>query len=312
MLLVAFARGQSAPPVPICRPALTISKAGAKPFAAIAFSPSGRLAVAGEHAICIYDVDGRNGLAPIAQTLRAHTAPVLAMRFEDANALVSVARDESAKIWDAGSGKLLHSAKLIWGEEPICAMAPGGQPFVAEAALRRVGLWNYRTGKQIRRFEANDSPVSALAFAPDGKSLVIGTFKGVVRVVEVASWKVTRMIDLDAPVRSVAASRKQVLVGYEDGTVAVLNFGELDSIPQVRRQTGSINALAFSANGKRFASASADGTIKVWDTGTLKLICSLEGRSAAVLAIAFSVDGREIVSSDADGNVNYWRVPGGN
>jgi WD40 repeat protein len=67
--------------------------------------------------------------------------------------------------------------------------------------------------------------------------------------------------------------------------------------------------VAFSADGKRFASGSADKTVKVWDTETLKLVGSMIGHSARVLSVVFSPNGHQMASGDADGNVNFWTVP---
>lgn len=300
------------PPEDIRKPDLTISAASASPIAVIAYNPNGRfLAVAGsDNAIRVYDArPGDRLTAGLEQTLTGHTAPILAIGFQDTNRLVSVSLDHTAKMWDIASGKLLHSVELNFGKQLISAIAPGNQPFLAGAALTQVRLWNYQTGEPLKKFEANDSDVAALAFTPDGKLLVIGTTKGVVRVMDVATWKVTRAIDLDTPVHSLAASANHILVGYEDGTVALLNLGDQDSIPQLKQQTGAINAVAFSAKGERFASASADQTVKVWDTGTLKLLCSLEGHRSAVLSVVFSPNGRKMASSGADGTVNYWTLP---
>ncbi|HEX3624370.1 MAG TPA: hypothetical protein VH280_02985, partial [Verrucomicrobiae bacterium] len=213
------------------------------------------------------------------------------------------------KIWDITSGKMIHSAALNFGNGMVAAFAPGEQPYLAGAVSNNVRLWNYQTGDGITNFVTNDSGVVAMAFTPDGKLLVIGTTKGVVRVLDVAAWKVTRIIDLDSPIHSLAATTNRILLGYGDGTVAMLKFEEQASIPEVKKQIGAINAVAFSPKGEQFAAASADGTVKVWDAETMKLLFSLGAHDGAVLSVAFSPNGREIVSGDVDGKVNCWRRP---
>jgi WD40 repeat protein len=123
---------------------------------------------------------------------------------------------------------------------------------------------------------------------------------------DVAAWTVARTIDLDSPIHSLAASAEHILVGYSDGTVAILHFGDQPSVPEVKKQSGTINALAFSPKGELFASASADHSVKVWDSKTWKPLCSLVGHAAPVLAVAFSPDGKKIASMDAEGVVNFW------
>lgn len=296
----------------IRKPDLTIPGHDASGTGVIAYSPNGRfLAVsAGEKVIRIYDArPGDRLTAELSKTLSGHAAQILGLDFCDTNTLVSISLDQTVKIWDIESGKLLDSADLALGKQVRFAIAPGHDSLAADSSFGKARLWNYRTGEVLKTFEPNDSWVSALAFTPDGKSLVIGTDKGVVRVMDTATWTVTRTIDLDSPVHSLAASADRIVVGYGDGTVAMLNFGEQSSVPELRKQSGVIDGLAFSPKGEQFASASADRTVKVWDTASLKLLCSQEGHPGGVLSVAFSSNGQKMASVDAGGNVNYWTVP---
>ncbi|HWD93926.1 MAG TPA: WD40 repeat domain-containing protein [Verrucomicrobiae bacterium] len=297
-------------PQEILKPNLTIPGDNSHPAAVIAYNQDGRFLAVGstDGAVRVYDARHRESIAWLTQTLTGHTAPILAIGFKDTNTLVSVSLDQTTKLWDVTSGKLLHSTQLDFGKQLVPAIAPGGEPFLAGGTLKQVRLWNYQTGALLHSFEANDSSVAALAFTPDGKLLVIGTTKGVVRVMDVAAWKVTRTIDLDTPVRSIATSLDHIAVGYFGGAVALLDFGDQPEVPEVDTQSGAILALAFSPDGEQFAVASADQTVKVWDMKKLKLLGSLDGQSGEVLSVAFSPNGHEIASGSADGTVNYWTV----
>jgi WD40 repeat protein len=311
-ILRAQNSGITAPPADVRKPDLTIPGHDITGTGMIAYCPNGRfLAVAaGDKTIRIYDSrPGDHLTSKLSKTLTNHAAQILGLCFSDTNTLVSVSLDQTVKIWNVESGKLLHSADLPLGKQIKFAIAPGHQSLAADTSFGKVRLWNYQTGEVLKTFEPNDSWASSLAFTPDGKLLVIGTDKGVIRVMDVATWTVIHTIDLDSPIYSIAASAEHILMGYGDGTVAVLNFGEQSSIPEVRKQSATINTVAFSPNGQQFASASADRTIKVWDTKTLKLLCSLEGHAASVLSVAFSPNGQKIASIDADGIVNFWTAP---
>ena len=292
------------------RPYFTITNTGAV-SGIIAYDPSGRyLAVAGDKIVHIYDTSSNNRLTvDLIRTLHSGDAQILGVAFSETNTLVSISLDQSVSTWDIQTGKVLHTAKLEFGKQICFAIAPGQSWLAADTSFGRARLWNFQSGKLLQSFEPGDSWASALAFTPDGKSLVIGTEKGVLRVMDVASWTVARVIDLDSPIKSLAASAEHIVVGYFDGTVAILNFGDQTSIPEIKKQSGAINALAFNPKGDRFASASADHSVKVWDAITLKLLCSLEGHGAAALGVVFSPDGKKMVSIDAEGVVNFWTVP---
>ena len=292
------------------RPDMTISNKS--PATAIALSADGKnLAVGNERGIRTYDRLAIGRREPrLSQTLK-EAAPVLAIGFYGTNILVSLTRDGTVNRWRIDRGGVHHGAKINFGGPFIPVFSPTNEWFIAGASLRRVWLYDDDTGKRIHDFEVDDSDVAAMAFTPDGKSLVIGSVKGVVRVLDVTAWKVTRMIDLDTPIYSIAASEKRIAVGYGDGSVAMLDLlGDQDSLPEVKQQTGVIGAVAFSPDGREFASGSADGSVKIWDSRTLKLLHSLQGNAGAVRAIVFSSDGRRVVSCGANGNVNYWSLPG--
>ncbi len=312
-----FGEGQSVPQgpaihasEPVQKPDFTITNASAVSAGIMAYNPTGRyLAVAGDRTIQIYDTNARGRLvANLARTLIGHAAQILGLAFSGTNTLVSVSADQTAKIWDVETGKVLHTAQIQLAKQLCFAIAPG-RSLAADTSFGRVRLWNFETGEILKSFEPGDSWASVLAFTPDEKSLVIGTEKGVLRVMDVATWAVTHTIDLDSPIRSLAVSAEHIVVGYSDGTVAMLNFGDQPSVPEVKKQKGAINALAFSPKGEQFASASDDHSVKVWDVATLKPNCSLEGQSAEVLAVVFSPEGQRMVSMDANGVVSFWKLP---
>ena len=73
----------------------------------------------------------------------------------------------------------------------------------------------------------------------------------------------------------------------------------------------SVEAIAWSPNGKRIASASVDGTVQVWDALTGGHVFTYRGHSFSVEAIAWSPDGKRIASASSDGSVQVWMAATG-
>jgi WD40 repeat protein len=70
--------------------------------------------------------------------------------------------------------------------------------------------------------------------------------------------------------------------------------------------SGSVNAVAFSHDGKQLASCSHDRTVRLWDPTTGAPRGTLEGHSGWVSAVAFSHDGKQLASCSHDRTVRLW------
>src|SRR5436309_518441 len=69
---------------------------------------------------------------------------------------------------------------------------------------------------------------------------------------------------------------------------------------------GSVDAVAFSADGALLASGGDDEVIRLWDVKTGKLIRKLKGHDDGILGLAFSPDGKLLASASSDDTVRLW------
>lgn len=75
--------------------------------------------------------------------------------------------------------------------------------------------------------------------------------------------------------------------------------------------TDIITAIAYSPDGKMFASASRDSTIKLWDSATNKEVKTLYGHTRGIRKIAFSPDGKVLASIGSDNKLLLWNLATG-
>ncbi len=72
------------------------------------------------------------------------------------------------------------------------------------------------------------------------------------------------------------------------------------------RHSREINAVAFSSDGQRLATASSDGTVKIWDLGNGHEILTYTGHTDKVRCLAWSRDGKFIASAGMEKNIKIW------
>lgn len=72
-----------------------------------------------------------------------------------------------------------------------------------------------------------------------------------------------------------------------------------------------INAVAYSPDGKLFATGSADKTVKLWDAASGAQLRTLAGHFNYINSIAFSPDSKTLVSASDDGFIKIWDAASG-
>jgi WD40 repeat protein/serine/threonine protein kinase len=76
--------------------------------------------------------------------------------------------------------------------------------------------------------------------------------------------------------------------------------------PLVIPDTTEVNAVAFSRDGERLASAGGDGTVKVWNSRTGKVLQNVKAHARSVASVAFHPDGKHLATTGADRKVKVW------
>jgi eukaryotic-like serine/threonine-protein kinase len=194
-------------------------------------------------------------------------------------------------VWDADTGRLKHELHDGWGVMIALAYNRQGTHLATVGTDRNVRIWDLAANGQPLLLSDLKEGIASVAFSPDGK--VLATGGGI-------------------PPRVIQAPEGKFPAAENGGrTIRFWNSSTGGEIRALRGHTGSIHAVAFSADGARLASAGADGIVRIWEAATGQLCVSLQGHSSAVFGVAFNPDGTRLVSAGADNTLRCWDIETG-
>ena len=175
-------------------------------------------------------------------------------------------------------------------------------------------LWEVASGREVKAFQGLTSRVRSVAFSPDGRYALAGSYDKTLKLWDVASGREIRTFRGHTKyVNSVAFSPdgRHALSGSEDKTLKLWDVASGQEIRTFRGHSRHVNSVAFSPDGRHALSGSADETLKLWNVTSGQEIRTFQGDPKYVISIAFSPDGRYALSGSSDDTLKLWDVASG-
>ena len=169
-------------------------------------------------------------------------------------------------------------------------------------------------GGELRAFTGHKGAVTAVAYSPDGKSVLSGSEDQTLKLWEVASGKEVRTFTGHrGVVTSVAFSPdgNLALSGSEDSTLRLWDVASGRELHTTESLGWKVTSVAFSPDGKFAMSGADDNQMKLWALPKVQRVRAFTGHGWRVTSVAFSPDGNLSLSGSEDDSLKLWDVAKG-
>lgn len=282
-----------------------------------AWSPDGNMFVSADKNGEIRVWDPKSG-KQIGQAMNGHRKWVTFLCFEPLHLtgnnlpsrLASSSKDQTVRIWNVITGQC---ETVISGHlDSVECVKWGGTGLLYTASRdRTIKVWDVdghgrSQQKLVRTLSGHGHRVNSLALSCD-YVLRTGGFQlgeDAPSSVEMAKEKAL------ARYNTVVGTEGEKLVSASDDFTLFMWSPTTGKAP-IQRLTGHqqlVNHIAFSPDGRFFASASFDKKVKLWCGKTGTFINTFIGHVSAVYQLAWSADSNYIVSASKDSTLKLWSV----
>ncbi|MEU6541607.1 WD40 repeat domain-containing protein [Streptomyces sp. NPDC047000] len=168
-----------------------------------------------------------------------------------------------------------------------------------------------------RTYEVGSSPVTGLAFSPDGRLLVATTYAGRVVLRDTVTGRELNTKYTPEPTGAatgVTFSPRGHTYAVSTSTGAVLLLAvrggrEVALLPPPAKRGSAVTSTAYSHDGRTLAVANAQGTVQLWDVSrTQPTVLATPGRQHSVSDVAFDRTNATLAVASVDGTVQLWDV----
>jgi WD40 repeat protein/serine/threonine protein kinase len=197
---------------------------------------------------------------------------------------------------------------MLWLARSL-QMAPADAVDLHRLIRANLAGWALQLSPLKAIFE-NQSRVLAVAFSPDGHTILTGTADGTAQPWDTFTGEAKGKPFLHgAQVLAVAFSPdgKAILTGCADKSARLWEIATGKLLRELPHKE-PVFAVSFDPDGKTLFSGSGDGTVQRWEASSGKPVGESFPHEEMVLSLAISSDGRTLVTGSEDGKAQLWNV----
>lgn len=244
-----------------------------------------------------------------------HTGFICSGEFSpDGKLVVTAGLDNTAKVWDCGSGKMIYD--LLGSTQGInsASFSPDGKKIVTASIDGKAKLWDVNTGLLLIDFSKHTDAVRTARFSYDGKKVITASNDNSAKIWDTETGKL--LIDLrghhgTVQTASFSPDGQKVVTASDDSLCIIWDANTGRLLYTLKGHTEGVESAEFSPDGKTLVTASNDRTAIIWDVAKGKLRYILQGHTRYVNSAVFSPDGKKVITASDDETAKIWEVASG-
>ncbi len=194
----------------------------------IDWSPDGKLIASGSYDKMVKLWDVASGTE--VRNLADHIDAVFAVAFSpDGKRLASASQDRTVKIWDVASGRRLYTLSDATDGLTSLEYSSSGDQIVAAGYDKTIYIWRLGNSDSslVQSLIADEGSILALAWTPDGKTIVTSSSDGSIRFRDAATLNPLRVIDHQpdwVQALSINPDGTKLAAGRNDGSLTIYDI----------------------------------------------------------------------------------------
>ena len=236
----------------------------------------------------------------------------------DGNKVVTIHDDKVARLWDAGTGKMLYEltekfAGITVGIGKVC-FTPDGEKIVTGSQNGFGKVWNTKTGKPLVSFRtSNISEPNNVSVDPSGNKIIISDYGGAT-IVDIHSGKVLAEYKEQADDYfhqvNAAFSPDNIRVATLDSRLIIWDTLFIKSQLIIREVPG-MYYFTFSPDSRKIVTYGENNFARIWDIVQGKMLFELKGHENNIKSLFYNKQGNRIISSSGDNTFKLWDATSG-
>jgi WD40 repeat protein len=232
----------------------------------------------------------------------------------DGRHIVSASYDETLKVWELVSGRVVATLQGHTNGVTACTVTPDGRHVVSASIDNMLKVWELESGREVATIEGHPRAVTACVVTPDGRHVISASWDETLKVWELGTGR--SVVTLQGHIKRVNACAvtpdgRHVVSASADQTLKVWELASGCAVATLEGHTDVVNACTVTPDSRCLISASDDQTLKVWELASGREMMTLEGHTDVVNACTVTPDGRRVVSASRDRTLKVWELASG-